>query len=234
MNHKELQIQNLSQKIFLISHLKKGKRQGVGVGGGVPHRRWRNDKRRWSRQVRLSGTSCLTSRHRPRQQHEFTEGCVAVREGAREDGGGRSHSSCWRETKKRQGWHDLRVIYKVPFRFSCVRKGRKRRTFKKEEENIFFSSKKRAALYSVAITAFFSPSLFYTHTRTRSHAHTHNFILVLLISNTSVKCSSYIYIYISWKELKCSSFLLQRTIYSIMNSNRHKNINIIMTPRSRR
>lgn len=109
---------------------------------------------------------------------------------------------------------------KCPLGSMVLEKGEKeKQKHKKKKKNIFLC-KKRAALYSVAITAFLS------------NTHTHSFILVLLISNTSVKCSPYIYLYIM-KELKMC-FFFPRTIYSIMNSNRHENINIIMTQTSQR
>lgn len=73
-----------------------------------------------------------------------------------------------RDKKKHKG-DTTSVIYKVPFRFSCVRKGRKRRTLKKKKKKTFFSSKKRAVLYSVAITAFLSLTLSHMHTHTHSH-----------------------------------------------------------------
>lgn len=109
----------------------------------------------------------------------------------------------WKKKKKRitfklmtkktnNRWHDLRVIYKVPFRFNGVRKRRERERQRERNINIkkkktfFFLGKKRAALYFSGNHSF---SL--KHPR----AHTASF-LVLLISNTSVKCSSYIYLYI--------------------------------------
>lgn len=120
--------------------------------------------------------------------------------------------------------HDLRVIYKVPFRFNGVRKRRKNI---KKKTQFFFLCKKRAVLYSVAITAFLSNTRTHTHAHARRR-HAHSFILVSLISNTSVKCNTYIYLYIM-KELKMRFSFHPRTFYSIMNSNRHEDINIIMT-----
>lgn len=56
------------------------------------------------------------------------------------------------------------AIYKVPFRFNGVRKRRKRERRTLKKRNTFsFLCKKRAALYSVAITAFLSDTRTLTH-----------------------------------------------------------------------
>lgn len=86
---------------------------------------------------------------------------------------------------------------------------------KHKKRNVFFLCKKRAVFI-------FSGNHSFSLKHPRSHTAS---FLVLLISNTSVKCRSYIYLY-SMKELKM--FFFSRTIYSIMNSNRHENIHIIM------
>lgn len=96
--------------------------------------------------------------------------------------------------------HDLRVIYKVPFRFNGVRKRREReRETKHKKENIFFFVR-NVLLYIQWQSQLFS----------QTPAHAHSFILVLLISNTSVKCNTYIYLYIM-KELKNVFFQEQFT-----------------------
>lgn len=88
-------------------------------------------------------------------------------------------------------WHDLRVIYKVPFRFN-VRKGER-------NKNII----KRKILRNVLLYIQWQSQL-------SSQPSTHSFDFRMSISNTSVKCSSYIYLYIM-KELKMFFFPEQFT-----------------------
>lgn len=61
--------------------------------------------------------------------------------------------------------HDLRVIYKVPFRFNGVRKRERNKNNKGKETRFFFLVRNVLLLNSVAITAFLSD--------TRAHTQLH-------------------------------------------------------------
>lgn len=109
---------------------------------------------------------------------------------------------------------------KCPLASMVLEKGERERNKNIKKEHFFFV--RNVLLYIQWQSQLFS----------QTPAHAHSFILVMLISNTSVKCRSYIYLYIM-KELKMCCFF-SGTIYSIMNSNRHENINIIMMQTSQR